>query len=88
MNKKSLAFVVGGLTLASLILVCWTRPASGQPSMSPSAVGRYQISVLPGAGLSSQICVVDTATGRCWSKMMVAGSEWIDAGSPVMKSDR
>ncbi len=57
------------------------RPLIGQgPARPPQSEGRYQLrTIVANPGF---VVVCDTATGRCWTRDLVARSGWTDLGVP------
>jgi hypothetical protein len=69
------------VVLASLILgVSFGGRTAAQRVEPPVSVGRYQIRH---ANDTSQVVVIDTATGQCWVKVQLG--DWKDLGSPTRK---
>jgi hypothetical protein len=74
--------VVMGCLILALGGVGQLTPAQA-PRAPEKATARYQL-VATGTGpASTTIYVIDTQTGRCWSKQPTPGARWVDLGTPA-----
>jgi hypothetical protein len=84
MNTKQF-WIVGLSMVLGCILLGWSlnNLAAEQVTSSPTAVGRYQMSLKP-MGPSTTVFILDTHSGRCWYRETSREDDtWTDFGSPL-----
>jgi hypothetical protein len=84
--------VIGAFVLGCLLTSFLSgRPSVGQaqqpvPTAPVRIVGRYQMTLAGGSGSPYYLVVMDSATGRCWSRPATNNdddqTEWSVYGSP------
>ena len=87
MTRRQSSFAYAALILGVVAFASsFARPTSGQQgALSSTGVGRYQLA--SGGASNNHLYVIDTATGRIWSRFVPGGTpqetKWVDCGSPV-----
>jgi hypothetical protein len=81
MNRRLLPALLAAIAVGTLLLGPLSGgrgDAQGPPSQPAEPVGRFQV-----VGVGDRIVVIDTATGRCWSRLPIKASYWDDLGTPA-----
>ena len=82
---RNLWFIGSVVALAVIISVLGSQTTAQVERNKKAQVGRYQLEVVVKPNFNPLVVVLDTATGRTWTRSVSEGHrEWKDVGSPAI----